>query len=133
MRKITDNGTLIAVTGSMNDIARGREFFDNGECPLEWGTFWFNYGGKFQAHIHKARKRIAKHKTIEFVLVWQGKVKVYLFNNNKEQIEDVVVKAGGFICLYDGGHSLDVLKGNTKFIEIKNGAFVGTEEDKEKF
>ena len=133
MRKITDNGLLIAVTGSMNDIGRGRQFFENGKCPLEWGTCWYNYGEKLQAHIHKARKRIAKHKTIEFILVWQGKIKVNLFNNHKEELGDVIVKAGSFICLYDGGHGFEVLKANTKFIEIKNGAFVGVEEDKEKF
>ena len=127
------HGELIAIIGDMNDIPRGRSFYENGKCPLEWGTFWYNYGEKAQAHIHKVRKRIPEHKTIEFLYVHQGKVKLHLYTNDKELIDDVMLRSGNFACLYSGGHSFEILKANTKMVEIKNGAFVGAEEDKEKF
>ncbi len=132
-KEVRHKDLLLAVIGNTTDISNGGSFYGDGKSPLEWGTFKLTKGDVLQAHVHKVRKRISPHKTIEFLYVVQGKLRVDFYNLEKEKVCSEILSAGGFVCLYNGGHGLKALRDNTKFIEVKNGPFVGIKEDKEKF
>lgn len=45
---------------------------------------------------------------------------------------DTVIGKGDLIVLLSGGHGFEILE-DTKFFEVKQGPFIGTDNDKEKF
>lgn len=132
-REIKHGDLLLAVVGNLKDAPHGNAFYGNGKNPLEWAMFNLSGGDVLQAHIHKTRKRIGSHKTVEFLYIVQGKLRVDFYDLGKNKLCSEVLSANEFVCLYDGGHGFKALRNDTKFIEVKNGPFVGVEEDKEKF
>ena len=60
-------------------------------------------------------------------------MKVTFYTLEKLEFCYRVLSQGDFIMLFDGGHGFEVLQNDTVFIEVKNGQFVDTETDKEKF
>ena len=132
--QIKDKGILLSVFGDTSDIHSGSTFYeDNKPHPLEWGIFQLENNFSLQRHIHKIRPRITPHITMEFFFIIQGKLKADIYNQEKERVASIVLKPGNFLCSYSGGHSFKSLENDTKFIEVKNGPFVGAEADKEKF
>jgi len=132
-REIRHEDLLLAIVGNLKDALHGSTFYGSGKNPLEWALFNLDGGDVLQAHIHKVRKRLRSHKTVEFLYIVQGKLRTDFYDLNKNKIRSEVLSAGEFVCLYDGGHGFKALRDDTKFIEVKNGPFVGVEEDKEKF
>ena len=132
-KEIKHGELLLAVIGRIKDIPNGKSFYGDGKNPLEWATFKLGKCDVLQPHIHKVRNRLGSHKTIEFLYVMQGKLQIDFYDLNKNNLCSEVLSAGAFVCLYDGGHGFKALREDTKFIEVKNGPFVGIEEDKEKF
>ena len=131
--EVKHNGLLLAVIGDTQDIPQGSTFYGDGKSPLEWATFNLDKCTLLQPHVHKVRKRMDSHKTIEFLYIVQGKLRADFYDLDKNKICSEVLSAGEFVCLYDGGHGFKALRSDTKFIEVKSGPFVGIEEDKEKF
>ena len=133
MRKIEDNGLLIAVIVNVKDFPNGMRFWGSEDTPLQFGSCVYTKGTILKPHVHKERDRIKKHKTQEFLYVIRGAIKTLFFNNDREYLCSEVLREGDCVLLYDGGHGFKVLKEGTTFIEVKNGPYVSVEADKEKF
>jgi len=133
MYEIKDNGLLLAIGGRLADIKNGRQFYGQNGDLLQWGTFGLVKGEVLQPHIHKERNRQGKCKTLEFFVVVEGKLLARYYSHTRRLVSIKEMKAGDFVCLYDGGHGFKALETNTKMIEVKLGPFIGVEEDKEKF
>jgi hypothetical protein len=124
---------LIALLGNINDIQAGKEFSQNPLDPLQYGLFRLPKGEILQRHLHKVRSRLKKHKTLEFLYIVSGKLRATFYSLQKAEIAKVIMVAGDFVMLIDGGHGFNVLEDNTVFIEVKNGQYTSVSSDKEKF
>ena len=133
MYKISHNGMLIAAGGNVADIEKGLNFYGDGSEMLQWGTMHYDEGKVLQPHIHKRVNRQFKHRTHEFMFIVQGVLETTFYASDKKPIITKVLRAGDFVCLYDGGHGFKVLENDTKLIEVKHGPFVDVEKDKTKF
>jgi hypothetical protein len=133
MFSIKHNDELIAIVGNSNDFKKGWTFSPYPDEPLQWGIGLFKKDYTAQRHIHLSRERIPKHPTQEFFYIVDGKVGFELYSADKEFAGYFELTKGDFICVYHGGHGMTILQEDTKILEIKNGAFVGVEKDKEKF
>ena len=69
----------------------------------------------------------------ETIFVKQGSVKVELFTEKEEFLQDYILYQGDLAVFGYGGHGYEILQDNTQIIESKNGPFVSVEMDKKKF
>ena len=60
-------------------------------------------------------------------------MKVTLFSEDQEFLEEYIMKEGDLAVFIFGGHGYEILEDDTKIIETKNGPFTGVEKDKIKF
>lgn len=132
IKKITDNGTLLAIVGSMEDMPYGNNFITEPALPMQLGIVRTNKGA-VQNHIHKIRNRQSKSISNEFHMIVSGKAIVSIFNYSKELITKVTLCPNMFCALFNGGHGYEFIKDDTIMIEVKLGNFDGVEVDKEKF
>ena len=82
-----------------------------------------------EAHYHNDIPRII-NKTCETIIMRKGILEVNLYENNK-LIYSFEIKSGDILSLISGGHGFKT-KGNTDFIEVKQGPYMG-EKDKTRF
>lgn len=133
MGHITHGKLLLALIVHKRDFPGGMQFWGPNESPLQFGSCVYDKGIELQPHIHKARGRIKKHKTIECLYIVQGKVEVNFYSLDKELVATRVLREGDCAMLYNGGHGFKILADNTVFIEVKNGPYISVEADKSKF
>jgi hypothetical protein len=134
MREITDkDNNLLAITGNKNDFKNGWTFSPYQDKPFNWGFGLFDKGYSAQPHIHRIQERITPHKTIEFFYVAQGCISISIYDNNKSLISLFRLEEGDFVCFYDGGHSMDIMRDHTQVIETKNGPYISDMIEKERF
>ena len=60
-------------------------------------------------------------------------MKVLLYDDQKNFLQDFVLNEGDLAVFAYGGHGYEILEDNTKIIEAKNGPFVDVNTDKTKF
>ena len=72
-------------------------------------------------------------RTQEMTYVKKGAMRVLLFDDQKNYLQDFVIKAGDLAVVAYGGHGYEILEDGTQIIEAKNGPFVDVETDKTKF
>ena len=133
MGHIIHDGKLLAQIVHKRDFPSGMQFWGKDESPLQFGSCVYNKGTELQPHIHKERKRIKRHRTIEFLYIVKGKIEANFYSPDKELVATRVLREGDCVMLYNGGHGFKVLADNTIFIEVKNGPYISVEADKEKF
>ncbi|KKN17164.1 hypothetical protein LCGC14_0968640 [marine sediment metagenome] len=133
MFNVKDQGVLLALGGDISEAGDGWTFHGNRESPLQLGTCRLMEKTTLQPHDHKVRARITGHKTHEVIIVMAGSIEATFYGLDRRPIVSHILKAGGFVFLYDGGHGFHVLEDGTRLIEVKNGPFAPTEEDKERF
>ena len=56
-----------------------------------------------------------------------------IFDVDDTPVISLLLNVGDLIAFYTGGHSLQVLKSHTKFIEFKSGPYLGVVNDKRSF
>ena len=133
MQYIKDGGLLIAMIINTEDFPGGMYFWGADGSPLQFGSCVYDRGKVLQPHIHKVRSRMPEHKTIEFLYIIRGLVEAEFYSLDKQLLRKVLLQEGDCAMLYDGGHGFRILENETIFIEVKNGANVSVEADKDKF
>ena len=69
--------------------------------------------------------------TQEAWVVFEGCVKGTFYDLDDSVLYETKIKKGDVICLFRGGHSLEVLEEDTIFYEFKTGPYFGVDADKE--
>ena len=133
MNDIKYKDVLVASIGNIYNMQEEKVFSANPSDPLQYGVFKLPKGEILQRHIHKTRRRLTPHKTLEYLYIVSGALEVTFYTLDKEVLCSRVLTTGDFVMLYDGGHGFKSLLDGTRFIEIKNGPYIGVEYDKEKF
>lgn len=110
-----------------NDVVA---FFTPDSFSQQLGFLPHKKGDCIKPHRHKLHKREVLY-TQEILMIKKGKVKVNLYDDEKNYVGSEIVNAGDIILLCGGGHGFEILE-ETIMIEIKQGPYVGI-EDKERF
>jgi oxalate decarboxylase/phosphoglucose isomerase-like protein (cupin superfamily) len=132
MNEVICNGEVYAIFGDTNEIDYGTTFYGSPEERLQFSALRYKKGKVFQHHVHKPRPRTIE-KTQECWVVLKGKVKVFVYDQQKNLLHEQNMRSGQFFISYRGGHGYEILEDETIVTESKLGDFIDVEGDKEKF
>jgi hypothetical protein len=126
------NGQIIvAIIIRANYSNEGIHFFTPNDFSLQLAYMKRPDGHIISPHIHKINARKVD-MTQEVLFIKSGKVKVDIYKHDKTLFESHVLNAGDVILLARGGHGIEILE-ESEIIEVKQGPYIDTEIDKEKF
>ncbi|MDD1750574.1 MAG: hypothetical protein LUO89_11955 [Methanothrix sp.] len=103
-------------------------FFSLPESSFQFGLLAHKAGFVEPAHYHKPVTRMIKDLQQMFV-VQRGVVAVQLFNDEGTLLREIVMHPGDAIVLIHGAHAIRVIE-DMQCISVKQGPFLGTEQDK---
>jgi hypothetical protein len=103
-------------------------FFSPAESSFQFGLLAHEAGFVEPPHLHQPIKREINDLQQMFV-VQKGIVAVQLYADDKTLLKEVVLKAGDAIVLIHGIHAIRVIE-DMQCISVKQGPFLGTENDK---
>ena len=132
METIKHEGKILAIIYRDEDWVEGLNFITPDELFIQVGSWWYPKGKKLASHVHNDFERSAM-RTQEMNYVKKGAMRVLLFDDQKNYLQDFVIKAGDLAVVAYGGHGYEILEDGTQIIEAKNGPFVDVETDKTKF
>lgn len=127
---VRDREKLLAIIYRDSDWSPGLNFCTPDELFVQAGCWYYPAGKKLAAHRHKVYERIAT-KTQEVAYVKRGRMKVLVYNDDKELVGEYELSAGDFAVLPNGGHGYEILEDDTQVLEVKNGPFIDVSTDKE--
>lgn len=131
IKKIVCEEKLVAIIIPRDFKKEGIEFFTPKEFSQQLGYMKHPPGYKIAAHAHKLVVREVKY-TQETLLVKSGKIRVDFYSDEKKYIASEELLAGDVILLASGGHGIVFLE-ESELIEIKQGPYISSEDDKERF
>jgi cupin fold WbuC family metalloprotein len=129
LREIVSEGLLLARHITNQDLKNGLNFFTQESDQLQVGSWRYAKGKTLAPHIHNYVKR-ESDRTQECVIVVAGSIKVTIYTERDEILEEIVVNAGQAMILLRGGHGYEILEDETVVFEIKNGPYPGAEIDR---
>lgn len=132
METIIHKEEIIAIIYRESDWVEGLNFVTPNELFVQVGSWWYQKGKKLDSHVHKDFAREAT-RTHEMTYVKKGSMKVTLYDNDKNEIQEFELYEGDLAVFAYGGHGYEITSDDTQIIEAKNGPFVGVNDDKEKF
>ncbi|MEM3063016.1 MAG: hypothetical protein QW303_05690 [Nitrososphaerota archaeon] len=132
MNIIKQKNDIIAIIYRNSDWIRGLNFITPKDLYIQVSSWWYEKGKLLANHLHKEYSR-ETNRTHELVYIKKGKMKIFLFDNSKNKIGEVILEEGDLAVLVNGGHGYEILEDDTLIIEAKNGPFISVETDKEKF
>jgi hypothetical protein len=136
MSEITEikdgNVVLARLIPSSAAWAGGLSFFSHDDDFIQVGTWGYDKGKELKAHIHNDVKREII-RTQEVLFVKQGRLRANIFDSSEKKVTELVLEQGDVIALLYGGHGYDILEDGTQVLEIKNGPYVGADQDRRRF
>jgi len=132
MKTIEHKGQIIAIVYKDSDWIKGLNFITPNDLFIQIGSWWYSKGKKLASHIHKEFPREAT-RTHEMTYVKSGAMRVLLYDEEMNYLDDFIIREGDLAVFAFGGHGYEILEDNTQIIESKNGPFVNVETDKTKF
>ena len=132
MKIYKKNEKIISIVYRDDDWKEGLNFITPNELFIQVGSWWYPKGKKLDSHVHKDFDRIAS-RTQEMTYVRKGSMKVLLYDDNKNLLEEFILKQGDLAVFAYGGHGYEIIEDDTQVIESKNGPFIDVDTDKEKF
>jgi oxalate decarboxylase/phosphoglucose isomerase-like protein (cupin superfamily) len=132
MQTIKHKNQILAIIYRDQDWVEGLNFITPNELFVQVGSWWYNKGRKLASHVHNDFERSAM-RTQEMTYVKKGSMRVLLYDEQQNYLQDFVLYEGDLAVFAYGGHGYEILEDNTKIIEAKNGPFVDVETDKTKF
>jgi len=132
MKQYIHNKKIISIVYREEDWDKGLNFITPNELFIQVGSWWYEKGKKLASHIHNEFPREA-FRTQEMTYVKKGSMRVFLYDEDQNYIEDYIIKEGDLAVFAYGGHGYEILEDDTQIIEAKNGPFIDVNTDKTKF
>lgn len=126
MRKIFNNKILLCKIINIK-FNKDIKFCTEQNENLQVGLINYKINHKIRAHYHPKSKRIINN-TSETLILLNGGIQLALFDNKKIFYKKIRINSPKIILLYGYGHEINILKKNTKIIEIKQGPFLGRKD-----
>lgn len=129
--KIMNDGLILAIIIRNTDWEEELNFVSSEGDYQQVGIWGYNKGEKLASHIHlfKPRKVL---RTQEVVFVKDGRIRADIYTENEDFLKSVELGKGDTIILLNGGHGYEILEDGTKVLEVKNGPYVGADEDRKR-
>ncbi|MBX2873041.1 MAG: hypothetical protein KTR30_13095 [Saprospiraceae bacterium] len=126
----SEQGDLLAVhIPAVEPNKEGSKFYSADEDYIQLATHQYPAGKIFAAHQHHPVERQAT-LTQEVLILQEGSMQAAIFDLEKKLVASFTMQKGDVIMLLKGGHGFTVLDDNTRFIEVKNGPYLGAEVDR---
>ena len=132
METIKHKDKILSIIYRDDDWTEGLNFITPNELFVQVGSWWYNKGKKLTSHVHNDFERSAM-RTQEMTYVKKGSMRVLLYDEEHNYLQDFILNEGDLAVFAYGGHGYEILEDNTKIIEAKNGPFVDVNTDKTKF
>ena len=132
METIKHKGQILSIIYRDDDWTEGLNFITPNELFVQVGSWWYDKGKKLASHVHNDFERSVM-RTQEMTYVKKGSMKVLLYDEEHNYLQDFILNEGDLAVFAYGGHGYEILEDGTKIIEAKNGPFVDVETDKTKF
>ena len=126
IEEIKYNGEIIVIIVRSNFSNPGISFFTPNIFSQQLAYMQHPAGKIIQAHVHNDVQR-AVYKTKEVLFIRKGKLRVDLYNDEKQYLESKILQAGDVILLAGGGHGFEVIDA-VEMIEVKQGPYAGDED-----
>ena len=130
MDVLRDGETILAIIYRDSDWTPGLNFPTPDELFVQAGCWQYPAGKRLAAHRHKVHQRSVT-KTQEVAYVKRGRMRVCVYNDDKELAGEYELGTGDFVVLPNGGHGYEILEDDTQVLEFKNGPFIDVDVDKE--
>ena len=122
------NGVDLAIIIRNQYDSSGVHFVTSDVNPLQVGVMNHPAGTLIKPHHHKSFDRKVR-ETQEVLHIDKGEVEASFYADTPEVVAVRTLKSGDTILLLSGGHGFRVLS-DSKIIEVKQGPYYGTDEDK---
>ena len=132
METIKHKEQILSIIYRDDDWTEGLNFITPNELFVQVGSWWYGKGKKLQSHVHNDFERTAI-RTQEMTYVKKGSMRVLLYDEDHNYLQDFNLYEGDLAVFAYGGHGYEILEDGTKIIEAKNGPFVDVDTDKTKF
>jgi len=107
------------------------EFFSDPNDSLQLGLIRYDQGGVIPPHTHNEVNRSVKF-TQEVLFIKKGKLRVDIFDKNKQHVASSILNQYDVLFLVSGGHGFTMLE-DCEILEVKQGPYLGVEKDKTRF
>ncbi len=107
----------------------GLNFFSTNGDYIQAGTWGYDQGKTLLPHTHNAVPREIQW-TQEVLYVRAGRVRADVYNLQDQKVAELEACIGDILILLRGGHGYTILEDATQVLEIKNGPYVGAEQDR---
>lgn len=130
MKQITHNDKILAIIIQKDYSKEGVEFFTPNDFSQQLAYMKHQKGKKIDAHTHNVIAREVNY-TKEVLIIRKGKLRVDLYDDDRNYIESHVLEEGDVVLLAYGGHGFECLE-EVEMVEIKQGPYLA-EQDKIRF
>lgn len=109
----------------------GLKFFSPDRDYVQVGTWGYAAGKELLAHAHNQVPREVLW-TQEVLYIRKGRLRAYIFDSSSQKVAEIEAGEGDLMILLAGGHGYQVMEDGTQVLEIKNGPYVGAEQDRKR-
>lgn len=124
-------GDLVALVIRSNYMAVSTEFYTPDDYSQQLGIIKYPGGHIIKQHYHSPVNRIVTY-TQEVLVIRKGRVKAMLYDSALKHLCDVVLHPNDVLLLASGGHGFEMLD-DAEMLEIKQGPYLGSSQDKKHF
>jgi hypothetical protein len=71
--------------------------------------------------------------TQEVLYVRKGRIQAHVYDTSERKVAEIVCIEGDVLILLRGGHGYDILQDGTQVLEVKNGPYLGADQDRRRF
>lgn len=107
----------------------GLNFFSADEEYVQVGTWGYDSGKELLAHSHNEVSREVLW-TQEVLYIRKGKILAEIYNSDDKKVAEFCASEGDLVILLHGGHGYHILEDDTQVLEVKNGPYVGANQDR---
>ena len=129
IEKIEKEGVLLALVVRNNFQSTGTNFVSEDSWPFQVGFHKRKEGFRYKSHITSPFKEVKDFVPNKIYYVTKGTLGIDIYDQEGEKFTYIKINQGDLIIFVSGGHGVDLLD-DSDFIEIKQGPYRGTEEDK---
>lgn len=122
---------IMALVLRREDDFSGVNFVTPPEFSQQLGFLKHPEGHRISPHTHNRVKREVIN-TQEVLIIREGKVKVFLYTEERRFLRHLILETGDIILLAAGGHGLEILE-NAEIVEVKQGPYLDELRDKARF
>ena len=130
IKNITQGSETLAIIVRHSFTGEGIQFFTPDTFSQQLGYMNRPAGYEIAPHTHNAVPRMIEW-TQEVLFIKSGRVRLDIYNQERNYLESHILVTGDFVLLAHGGHGL-VMMEQSEIIEVKQGPYAG-EADKNRF